>query len=246
MLDARMRQPPSFDFSPCWMARVVLCAAALVGAAWALAAPITAMLASSCVSWADEHTAAWTRAHTSPAAMTAFAVLTWLHSTAGILVLAAVLGGCMWNTRWRAMWPLLLASVPGGLLLNVAVKQAVHRARPEWGYAYEPIASYSFPSGHTAGATAFYGFVALLLYPSLRSPLARFTLLVVSVAMVLLVACSRIALGVHFLSDCMAASCEAALWLTVCWTGVRLPPIDGKPLWHRRAVSAVDGPEHSR
>ena len=178
--------------------------------------------------------------------MSAFAVLTWLHDTAGILALAAVFGACMWRTRWHAMWPLLVASIPGGLLLNAAVKQAVQRARPKWGYAYETIASYSFPSGHTAGAVVLYGFLLLLLCPSLRSSLARSALLVVSVAMVLLVACSRIALGVHFLSDCIAAACEGALWLAVCWTGVRLSPIDGKLVWARQAAAASDRSEHSR
>lgn len=219
-----MHQPPAFDFSSRWIARVVLSAVALVVAAWALAVPITAALESLAVSWADEHAAAWIHAHAGPAAMSAFAVLTELHGTAGILSLAAVCAACMWRTRWRPLWPLLMASVPGGLLLNAAVKQAVHRARPEWGYAYETIASYSFPSGHTAGAAVFYGFLVMLAWPSLQSRLARAALLVGSVAMVMLVASSRIALGVHYLSDCIAATCEAGVWLAVCWTGVRLSP----------------------
>ena len=154
--------------------------------------------------------------------MSAFVVLTELHGTAGILSLAAVCAACLWRTRWRPMWPLLMASVPGGLLLNTAVKQAVQRVRPDWGYAYEAIASYSFPSGHTAGASVFYGFWLLLLWPSLHSRLARAALLMAVVAMVVLVACSRIALGVHYLSDCIAAACEAAIWLAVCRAGVRV------------------------
>ncbi len=219
-----MQQPPAFDFSSRWIARVVLSAVVLVGAVWALAGPITAALASPAVSWADEHAAAWIHAHAGPAAMSAFAVLTELHGTAGILSLAAACAACMWRTRWRPSWPLLMASVPGGLLLNAAVKQAVHRARPQWGYAYETIASYSFPSGHTAGAAVFYGFLVMLVWPSLQSRLARAALLAGSVAMVMLVASSRIALGVHYLSDCIAAACEASVWLAVCWTGVRLSP----------------------
>src|SRR5689334_19144932 len=115
-----MHEAPSVDFSRRWKARVVSCAAALVGAAWVLAGPINEVLASPHVSWADEHAAAWIHAHTGPAAMSAFAVLTSLHGTAGILTLAAVCGACMWRTRWRAMWPVLMASVPGGLLLNAA------------------------------------------------------------------------------------------------------------------------------
>jgi len=214
--------PPALDFSPRWVARVLLSALALVGAAWALAGPITVLLASPAVSWADGRAAAWIHAHAGPVTMSAFVVLTDLHGTAGIVSLAAVCAACLWRTRWRPLWPLLMASVPGGLLLNAAVKQAVQRARPDWGYAYEAIASYSFPSGHTAGASVFYGFWLLLLWPSLRSRLARAALLMGVVAMVVLVACSRIALGVHYLSDCIAAACEAAIWLAVCWAGVRV------------------------
>lgn len=217
-----MHQPTAFDLSSRWIVRVVLCGALLVGAAWALAEPITRVLAWPAVSWADQHAAAWLHAHAGPAAVSAFVVLTGLHGTAGILALSVVGGACMWRTRWRPLWPLLMASVPGGLLLNAAVKQAVQRARPDWGYAYEAIASYSFPSGHTAGASVLYGFVLLLLWPSLRPGLARAATVLAVVAMVVLVAASRIALGVHYLSDCVAAVCEAALWLTVCWAGVRL------------------------
>ena len=236
-----MQQPPSFDFPSRWIARVVLSAVVLVSAAWALAGPITAVLASPDVSWADEHAAAWIHAHAGPVAMSGFAILTELHGTAGILSLAAVCAACMWRTRWQPMWPLLMASVPGGLLLNAAVKQAVQRARPEWGYAYETIASYSFPSGHTAGASVLYGFVVLLVWPALRSPLARAALLGVGVMMVVLVASSRIALGVHYLSDCIAAACEAAAWLAVCWTGVRLAPSGVNRVAVAKANAAVPG-----
>jgi len=241
-----MHQPLFVDFSSRWLARVVLSAVVLVSTAWALAGPITAVLASPGVSRTDEHAAAWIHAHAGPVAMSAFAVLTELHGTAGVLSLAAVCAACMWRTRWQPMWPLLVASVPGGLLLNTAVKQAVQRARPEWGYAYETIASYSFPSGHTAGASVFYGFVVLLLWPSLRSPLARAALLVGGVAMVLLVASSRIALGVHYLSDCIAAACEAAVWLAVCWTGRRRLPIEMRRAAASKANAAVRSTEESR
>jgi membrane-associated phospholipid phosphatase len=216
-----MHQPITVELPSRWIARVLLCAVALVGAAWLLAEPITAVLASPRISQADEHAAAWIHAHAGPAAMSTFLVLTELHGTAGVLALSVVSAACLWRTRWQPIWPLLMASVPGGLLLNTAVKQAVQRARPTWGYAYEAIASYSFPSGHTAGASVLYGFVLLTLWPSLRTPLARAALLLACVAMVVLVASSRIALGVHYLSDCVAAAFEAAIWLAVCWVGAR-------------------------
>ena len=79
------------------------------------------------------------------------------------------------------------------------------------------LASYSFPSGHTAATTLFYGFLVLLL---LRRPgqsaLRRGAIVVGAVVMVLLVATSRVYLGAHYLSDVLAAMLEGVLWLALC------------------------------
>jgi len=106
--------------------------------------------------------------------------------------------------------------VPGGLLLNVLVKHAVHRMRPDPGYAMEHLATFSFPSGHTAGATVLYGFLVAMLWPHCRSPLARTALVATAAALVVLVAASRIMLGLHYASDCAAAVVEGLLWLAIC------------------------------
>lgn len=88
-----------------------------------------------------------------------------------------------------------MAAVPGGLLLNVAVKHAVQRPRPDWGYALQALETYSFPSGHTAGAMLFYGLVAVWLWPRVRRVEAGIVLLVAVISMALLVAASRIVLA---------------------------------------------------
>jgi len=109
-----------------------------------------------------------------------------------------------------------MAAVPGGLLLNVAVKHAVQRPRPDWGYALQVLETYSFPSGHTAGAMLIYGIVVIWLWPRVRGLEARIALLIAAISMVLLVAASRIVLGVHFMTDCIAAMIEAGAWLAIC------------------------------
>ena len=45
---------------------------------------------------------------------------------------------------------------------------------------------------------------------------ARTALLIAAISMVLFVAASRIALGVHFMTDCVAAVIEAGGWLAIC------------------------------
>ena len=207
-----------------WLRRVAFGAALLPLAAWLLAPAIRALLLSAPVLALDAGlTTRLQAAMADPAFAGTMRWLSLLHGTAGILTMAALAGALLWRSGDRALLPLLAAAVPGGLLLNFAVKLAVQRARPDAGHALEALASFSFPSGHTAGAAVWYGTAAALLWPRLRSGPARAALLSAALAMVLLVAASRIARGMHFPSDCLGSLLEAAVWLTVCLAGVALP-----------------------
>ena len=214
-----------------WVGRVALGAAAIVVVAWLLAPGLRAFLQSAVVATPDRQVAAWLHASTS-ASLTAW--LRWLSAvqgTAGMLVMTLVAAAVLWRYGQRQAVPILLACVPGGMLLNAAVKHAVQRSRPDWGYALQVIPSFSFPSGHVAGTTLFYGAVVVWLWPRLRSAGARVALPVAAAALVLLIAVSRIVLGVHYLSDCIAAVCEGLLWLAICWAGTgaaaRAPALAG-------------------
>lgn len=48
----------------------------------------------------------------------------------------------------------------------------------------------------------------------------RVMLVLSAITMVALVALTRIYLGVHYLSDVLAASAEGVAWLTLCLTGL--------------------------
>lgn len=102
----------------------------------------------------------------------------------------------------------------GPIVYITAVKWVVVRPRPvtSVGSAYLP-GDPSFPSGHTAAAVA----VATMLVLMLRHVADRRLLAAGAVALVLVVACSRLVLGVHFPSDVMTSMivCPAisfALW----------------------------------
>ena len=77
--------------------------------------------------------------------------------------------------------------------VNSGVKHIFVTERPPSELRLVHQEGYAFPSGHAQGSTAFWGFLAL----NLKKPLAW----VGSVAMVLLVSCSRIYLGVHWPID---------------------------------------------
>jgi undecaprenyl-diphosphatase len=66
----------------------------------------------------------------------------------------------------------------------------------------------------------FYGLLAWWLLTRVRGPLPRALIVLGACAMVCLVALSRMYLGVHYLSDVLAAMLESCAWLTVCVTAV--------------------------
>ena len=165
---------------------------------------------------------AWFHAHPDPAVTAFMLLITHWHSTTGILLMAAVLGVALWHAG-RSWWALsLLLSVPGGLLLNVAVKNLVRRPRPHFDDALLTLQTYSFPSGHTAGATVFYGFLAVFLWTRFQDRGRRIAIGVVAAGMVLLVGVSRMYLGVHYFTDVIGAIVEGLLWLAICLHGVRI------------------------
>lgn len=95
----------------------------------------------------------------------------------------------------------MLATNAVGLVLYKGLKQGTRRARPcHANIGVHPIVApldrYSFPSGHTLHAFAF-STVALFYYPHLAWLLAPLTLLI---------AASRVILGLHYPSDVILAS----------------------------------------
>lgn len=217
-----------------WVGQVVCGAASIVAAAWLLGPITRTFLQSSTVLDADRLVAASLHAAASPS-LTEFMVwLSWAHGTVGILVLTAIAASAMWRYSKRLPLPVVMVTVPGGMLLNVAVKHAIQRPRPDWGYALQALETYSFPSGHTAGAMLFYGIFVVWLWPRVRRIEARIALLIAAILMVLLVAASRIILGVHFMTDCIAAVIDSGAWLAICLfraprTAISSSPWVGKP-----------------
>jgi len=107
----------------------------------------------------------------------------------------------------------------------------VGRTRP---VLVDPIATAtgkSFPSGHTQSTIVGYGILLLVFLPAIAR---AWRPLVVAVAtlMVLLVGFSRIALGVHYLSDVIGGLIIGSAWLLAMTAAFsawrqerRLPPV---------------------
>jgi undecaprenyl-diphosphatase len=139
-----------------------------------------------------------------------------------VLTVVAVALLCWW---WRSATPALLVATAaaGSVLLTVAGKYLVGRARPDLALAVPPYeGSPSFPSGHSLNSWVIALVIAYLVAVRTdRRP----------VAVVAIVACtgfavamglSRVYLGHHWLTDVLVAWTLGTGWLLIVVTGHRL------------------------
>lgn len=129
-----------------------------------------------------------------------------------VMVVVAAVEMIRAPNRWIP--PFLITVVVGEVVIVTTVKELLHRVRP----TFNPIAAHlgpSFPSGHSATAAALYAAVALVLARR-RSPRTRALLAAGAAAIAVAVACSRVMLGVHWLSDVIAGLAFGWAWFAVC------------------------------
>ena len=106
------------------------------------------------------------------------------------------------------------ANLVGIVALNDALKEIVQRPRPE-GFRLIAETGYSFPSGHSMVAVAFYGFLIWLIIRFEEDRLQRWIWSLALFFVVIMIGISRVYLGVHYFSDVVAGYCVAAVWLVV-------------------------------
>lgn len=128
------------------------------------------------------------------------------------LTLAVILALAL-QKQWYGFRYIALVMLSAVVIEN-AMKWSVQRARPDEVIAYAMPTSFSFPSGHTLFATAFYASVAVLILPFLTG-WARVGLLVTVAILVLGIGASRIFLGVHYPLDVLAGFLAGALCIVV-------------------------------
>ncbi len=124
----------------------------------------------------------------------------------------------------------------GTATLSPLLKQLVDRLRPVVDMPVASAGGPSFPSGHALAATVWVGVVLLVLLPVVPARHRRWAV-AVGVALVVVVGLTRIALGVHFVSDVLAGWLVGAGWLLATAAAFRA--------WRRHhglaVPAAVDG-----
>ena len=195
---------------------------ALLLAAMAVFAQLAgAVVAGAPITQFDAEVANWLHQHARQGGLLreALLILTHIHSTPGMLVMAFCAALWVYRRGHRYWTMAVIASVPGGMLLNVALKHTFERARPHFDEPILPFSTYSFPSGHTMAATVLYGVLACYVARHARTWPGRVLPFVLAALMIGAVAFSRMYLGAHYLTDILAALVEGCGWLAICISG---------------------------
>jgi undecaprenyl-diphosphatase len=117
----------------------------------------------------------------------------------------------------------------GALFLDPSMKTLVGRLRPVVEAPVATAPGNSFPSGHALGSAVVYGALLLIFLPAMRGRW-RLVLPAVLGLIVVAVGVTRVALGVHFVSDVLAGWLLAAAWLGVTAHAFRLWRLEiGRP-----------------
>lgn len=190
-------------------------------AGWCFVSASRELRAANSPSAADRQIALWFVQHATPARTRVAEAVTFFGS-AGFLAPAGIATALLLRRRdWHWATALVLAA-GGGALLNLALKNLIHRPRPDYDQALVYAWGYSFPSGHTMGAVLFYGFIAVMV--AAHAPRWRWRLLAPPLALLPIVSIglSRVYLGAHYLSDVTAAAAAGVAWLALCLTAVEI------------------------
>jgi membrane-associated phospholipid phosphatase len=163
----------------------------------------------------DASVAEWGAEHAAPVSDRALEAITQLGATWLVVVLALVVAVVGYLRRANGWIPVfLLAVIVGERLLTNGIKDLLDRVRPTLNPVAETLGP-SFPSGHTTTAAAFYAAAALVLGRGVGLP-GRALLAGVAAGIAVAVACTRVFLGVHWLTDTLAGLCLGWAWFAAC------------------------------
>ena len=161
----------------------------------------------------DEYGLRWINSHQSETLDHVMVEITSLGNFAVLFVMLLVVSAFLWLSKHKLSVVLLALGVGGGYLANNVLKLAFDRDRPS---VFEPVTEVvtsSFPSGHAMVSTIAYLSVAYLVGRLEPTRVMRRITWSLAIVIILLVAISRMYLGVHYPSDVIGGIIAGVAWL---------------------------------
>ncbi len=171
------------------------------------------LISSHKIAQFDQVVSTYIQGFESPFLTTIMIFISFIGSAKAVVVLSIIVLIFLYKIlKHRSEFVLFTAVVAGSSLLNVILKSLFHRERPSI-HRLITENGFSFPSGHSMEAVAFYGVVTFLLWRHISSRTGRAILFTLSSAMILSIGISRIYLGVHYPSDVFGGYFASTCWL---------------------------------
>lgn len=159
-------------------------------------------------------------------------IMTVITMMGDMLVMAplalAMLGWLIWHKAYRAAYAAGTVIVMAKLF-EMVMKAGIQRARPSE-LAYAGFDPFSFPSGHATMAAVIFGILAVLVSHSMGR-WGRALVYATCAVVVVMIAYSRIYLGVHWLSDVLAGLLFGTVMMAAFGVAIEaIPPRRIKPV----------------
>ncbi len=150
--------------------------------------------------------------HDPPALVAVLETVSWFGRPVVLGVIVSVVGLFLVRRGQVRLALFLVVTVILGGFVDTAVKVLVDRPRPVVDHPVATAFGKSFPSGHAMSSTVTYGALLLVFLPAL-TPWLRRVAVALAFVLVAAIGCSRLLLGVHFLSDVIGGYVLGLAWL---------------------------------
>ena len=135
----------------------------------------------------------------------------FIGGTIGVIVITLIFSICIKNKKIvQKTWLNLVLVV----FANQTLKNIIDRPRPVWDKLSEA-SGYSFPSGHTMTAVAFYGLFIYFINQNIKNKKIKILLTIILAIIAIMIGVSRIYLGVHYASDVIAGGMLSIAYLII-------------------------------
>lgn len=143
---------------------------------------------------------AWLRGELPAPATVFWTKITLLGNTSSVLLICLLTAAYFYWKRWKAEAYLMLSCFVVMGVVSTALKYVYQRPRPTLEWLLDTV-GYSFPSWHTASTLMVAGALVIIVQQRMRKSLARWSIQLILLTLAVLVALSRIYIGVHYPTD---------------------------------------------